>query len=259
MPHQNVIECDKLSKTFPLTGRDKGATVLENLTFDVKATEYVIVSGPSGSGKSTLLNLIAGLEDPTSGTIKIRGKDITKLNKKEIARYHRVKVGMVFQQFNLLPDLSAVDNIALPQVFASDSLEVRRKRALHLLESLEMGALANKLPPELSGGEQQRVAILRALANNPWIILVDEPTGNLDSKSADEVMDILLNLNRKSLRTILMVTHNPEYLHFADRVVYMKDGKIVKEDSHPHRHAEKGSDRTAHHFHKLSEEALEKI
>ena len=257
--HQNVIECDKLTKTFPLAGRDKGATVLSDLTFDVKATEYVIVSGPSGSGKSSLLNLIAGLENPTTGTIKIRGKDITKLNKKEIARYHRVKVGMVFQQFNLIPDLSVIDNIGLPQIFAGDSIDIRRKRAMHLLESLGMGELAGKLPPELSGGEQQRVAILRALANNPWILLVDEPTGNLDSKSSDEVMDILLNLNRKSLRTILMVTHNPEYLHFADRVVYMKDGKIVKEDSHPHRHAKDGSDKTSHHFHKLSEEALEKI
>lgn len=257
--HQNVIECNNLTKTFPLSGRDKGATVLDDLSFSVKATEYVIVSGPSGSGKSSLLNLIAGLETPTSGTIKIRGKDITKLDKKEIARYHRVKVGMVFQQFNLLPDLSVLDNISLPQIFAGDSIEVRHKRAKHLLDNLGMGELANKLPPELSGGEQQRVAILRALANNPWILLVDEPTGNLDSKSADEVMDILLNLNRKSLRTILMVTHNPEYLHFADRVVNMKDGKIIKVDSHPHRHAKDGTSKTAHSFHKLSEEVLEKI
>lgn len=257
--HQTVIECDKLTKTFPLAGRDKGATVLDDISLDVKATEYVIVSGPSGSGKSTLLNLIAGLEEPTTGAIKIRGKDITKLDKKEMARYHRVKVGMVFQQFNLLPDLSAADNIALPQIFAGDSLGARRKRAKHLLESLGMGELVNKLPPELSGGEQQRVAILRALANNPWIILVDEPTGNLDSKSAEEVMDILLNLNRKSLRTILMVTHNPDYLHFGDRIVYMKDGRIVKEDKHPHRHARDGSDTTKHYYHKLSEEALEKI
>mgnify|MGYP001563906176 CR=1 FL=1 len=257
--HQNIIECNNLTKIFPLSGRDKGATVLDDLSFNVKATEYVIVSGPSGSGKSSLLNLIAGLESPTSGTIKIRGKDITKLDKKEIAHYHRVKVGMVFQQFNLISDLSVIDNIGLPQIFAGDSLDVRHKRAMHLLESLGMGELSDKLPLELSGGEQQRVAILRALANNPWILLVDEPTGNLDSKSAEEVMDILLNLNRKSLRTILMVTHNPEYLHFADRIVYMKDGKIVKEDNHPHRHAKDGSSKTVHRFHTLSEEALEKI
>lgn len=221
-----VISCTKLEKKFLLT-REKYQVALNEVTFDIHATEFVILFGPSGCGKSTVLNLIAGLEKPTSGSIKIRGEELTKYTPIQLARHHRTKIGIVFQQFNLINNLSVIENIALPAMFSGSKLETRRHRARHLLEIFGLAELADNLPVELSGGEQQKVAIARALVNNPWIMLVDEPTGNLDSKSAGEVIDILERLNKKSRRTILLVTHNPDYLHRAHRVFFMKDGRVV--------------------------------
>lgn len=224
-----VIECKGITKHFVLT-KEKIYEALRGVNLEVRAGEFVILFGPSGSGKTTLLNLVAGLDRPSSGTIKIRGTDITKFSSKELAYHHRTKVGMVFQQFNLIPTLSIADNVALPQVFAKRPLRSRRERALHLLELLGLDKYANNVPNELSGGEQQRVAIARALVNNPWILLVDEPTGNLDSKTGTEVMELLFDLNRQSRRTILMVTHNANYLKFGHRVIYFLDGQTVREE-----------------------------
>lgn len=249
-----VIECKDITKHFVLT-QDKIFEALRGVNLEVRAGEFVILFGPSGSGKTTLLNLVAGLDRPSSGSIKIRGTDITKFSSKELALHHRTKIGMVFQQFNLISTLSIIDNVALPQVFANRPIKSRRDRALHLLEIFGLDKYAGNVPAELSGGEQQRVAIARALVNNPWILLVDEPTGNLDSKTGVEVMKILLDLNRQSKRTILMVTHNANYLKIAHRIVYFLDGKNVKTQKkrtfiHHHKAKAKGN------FASLSEEKL---
>jgi len=224
--HGVVISCQDVTKKFQLA-KDKMVEILHGVSFEIFATEYVIIYGPSGCGKSTLLNLVAGLEKSSSGSLKIRGEELSKLSPTELARHHRTKIGMVFQQFNLINNLSVIENVALPNIFSGTKLSTRSKRAQHLLDHFKLGDLADKIPTELSGGEQQRVALARALANNPWILLVDEPTGNLDSKSAGEVMEWLEHLNSKSRRTILLVTHNPDYLHYAHRVMYMKDGQII--------------------------------
>lgn len=226
MSKSKVIECKGVKKTFA-HGRMSNE-VLHGINMDIFSGEYVILFGPSGCGKSTLLNIIAGLETVTEGEVRIRDKDITKFNEHQLARTHRTKIGMVFQQFNLLKTLTVLENIALPQVFAGIRYKRRVRRAENLLKVFEFERFRNYNPNELSGGQQQRIAIARALVNNPWILLVDEPTGNLDSKSADEVMQLLKDLNEKSKRTILLVTHNPDYVSHPHRVLYMKDGQIVR-------------------------------
>ncbi|TSC95691.1 MAG: ABC-type antimicrobial peptide transport system, ATPase component [Candidatus Berkelbacteria bacterium Licking1014_2] len=205
MAYEYIIDCQRVTKVFNIIGSDEKIYVLNGVDLQVQRAEYVIIFGPSGCGKSSLLNLIAGLEKPDSGSIKIRGQDITHLTKKEMATHHRVKVGMVFQQFNLLPNLNAIENIALSQVFGGVRLLKRLKRAHHLLDRFNLEKLAKKIPMEMSGGEQQHIAICRALVNNPWILLVDEPTGDLDQKSGDEVMDLMLKLNEQGKRTIITI------------------------------------------------------
>lgn len=226
--HSNVIKCENVVKQYPLS-QNRLIKVLQGVDLEVRAREYVILFGPSGCGKTTLLHLIAGLEKPDSGKVLIRGEDVSHYSKIELARHHRTKIGMVFQQFNLIPTLSVSENIALPELFAGKPLASRMERAYKLLDIFGLKELEANNVNELSGGEQQRVALARSLANNPWILLIDEPTGNLDSKSAGEVMAMIAHLNEYSRRTILMVTHNLDYLHFAHRVLYMKDGKIVDE------------------------------
>lgn len=252
--HHPVISCQNLIKTFSL-GKERADSALKGIDLDIYSHELVILHGPSGSGKSTLLNLIAGLERPTQGTIKIRSKNISDYNQADLALHHRTKIGMVFQQFNLIPKLSVIENVTLPQVFADKPPAIRLKRAHSLLKLFNLDKYANNAPTELSGGEQQRVAIARALANNPWILLFDEPTGNLDTKSGKEVIDLIVRLNRQSKRTILLVTHNPEYLHIADRIVYLRDGKIVRQEKQ-RKSALKGAERD--HFSAFSEEHMEK-
>lgn len=205
-------------------------TALQEINVEVFAGEYVIIFGQSGCGKSTLMNCIAGLERITEGDVKVRGASLKHLDEDGLSVHRRQKIGMVFQQFNVLRTMSVLENVALPQLFAGTEKQLRTARALKLLRILGLEKHTKKLPSELSGGQQQRVAIARALINNPWIILADEPTGNLDSHAAVEIMKLFYFLNRKSKRTIIMVTHNPEQLKFADRVIYMRDGKIIKEE-----------------------------
>lgn len=226
MSKSKVIECKGIKKTF--SHANLSTEVLHGIDLEIYAGEYIILFGPSGCGKSTLLNIIAGLEPVTEGKVKIHGDDIAKYSERQLARQHRTKIGMVFQQFNLIKTLSVIENIALPQIFSGFGYTRRMRRADHLLKLIGFEKYRNYNPNELSGGQQQRIAIARALVNNPWILLVDEPTGNLDSKSAGEVMQLLRDLNERSRRTIMLVTHNPEYVTDPHRVIYMKDGIITR-------------------------------
>jgi len=226
--HSSVVELQNVCKTYWFSSNNK-AEVIKNVSLKIKKGEYVIIFGPSGSGKSTLLYLIAGLEKPTSGRILIRHRDIARWKSEELARFHRLKIGIVFQTFNLIKSLNVWENVALPQAESGVPYKERYRNALSLLEFLGLGKHAYKHVNELSGGEQQRVAIARALINNPFIIILDEPTGNLDSASANEILELIYNLNRKSHHTILMVTHNPSHLQYANRVIFLKDGQINRE------------------------------
>lgn len=224
-----LIKIEKLIKGF---GKDDAhVQVLNGIDLEIYSGEYVIFFGPSGCGKSTLLNCIAGLEKPDSGKVVVRGDDLSKMNKSELAKYRNKKIGMIFQQFNVLKSFNVINNIALPQSF--DGIPYRRRiaRAQHLLSMFDLVKIAKRLPTEISGGQQQRVAIARALANNPWILIIDEPTGSLDSKASEEVMDLIERLNSVSKRTVILVTHNPDQLKYAHRVFHMKDGQIIKEEN----------------------------
>ena len=189
----------------------------------------VAVVGPSGSGKSTLLNLIGALDRPTKGQVFIDGVDISRLKSKELAELRNKKIGFVFQMFNLIPYMNALENVELPMMASGVPTKERRKRAMQLLEAVGLASRAYNKPSELSGGEQQRVAIARALANSPSIVLADEPTGNLDSKSAWEVVNLLKRINEEKSVTIIVITHNLEITTVCDRVVYLRDGIIEKE------------------------------
>lgn len=209
-------------------GKLNEAIALEKITFDVRHEEYITLFGPSGCGKSTVLNVIAGLEIPSFGNVFVAGENMASLSQDDLAFFHRNKVGMIFQQYNLIPTLSVLDNATLPLVFEKKRLGERRKIGREMLKTLGLEQFEKRFPQELSGGQQQRVGIARALINDPPIILADEAVGNLDSESAKNVLKILDDLNRKNKKTIISVTHNPEHLHFADRIFYMKDGKIIK-------------------------------
>jgi len=222
-----VIKVDNLKKNFTL-GKIK-VSVLRGVNFEIFSKELVILFGPSGSGKTTLIDMIAGLEPPDCGKIYVRELEITKLEEKELALYRRKRIGLVFQDFNLIPSMTAVENVALPLVFDNINKKSREDWSKSILCDLGLSHRLEHKPTELSGGEQQRVAIARALINNPWILLIDEPTGDLDSKNANEVMELISRLNKKSKRTIFLVTHNPDYIHYADRVLRMVDGKIINE------------------------------
>lgn len=224
--NQPLIKIENICKDFG-TGEAK-VSVLRNINLEIFSGEFIIFFGPSGCGKSTLLNCISGLEVPDKGRIVVRGEDLSKFNRAELAKYRSKKIGIIFQQFNVLKSFNVIENIALPQTFAGVSKSRRLKRAKHLLDIFGLSALAKRVPTEISGGQQQRVAIARSLANNPWILICDEPTGNLDSKSSTEVMTLLERLNSVSKRTIILVTHNPEHLKYAHRVIYLKDGEISK-------------------------------
>jgi len=251
--HTKVIECQALRKSYFVDSRE--IPVLRGVDFEVRSGEYVILFGPSGCGKSTLLHIIAGLEPITAGKVYLRSKDISTFSPKELARLHRTKIGLVFQQFSFFKTLNVLENVCLPRFFTPVPPRLRIERARYLLKIFGIDYLAEKYPQELSGGEQQRLALARSLVNNPWILLIDEPTGNLDKKSGNEIMSIIYQLNHISHRTILLVTHNQDYLHFAHRVLYMEDGRIIKEQrNHPLRfwHPLPGAE-------KLKEEHLEKI
>lgn len=222
---QPVIEIKNLYKSFSV---GKGTVeVLKNIDLKVYAGEFVIIFGPSGCGKSTLLNTIVGLETPTSGRVITRGKDLYALTPDERAIYRRQKFGIVYQSSNWVRSLNVVENVAFPLCLSGKPEKMALKRAKTLLNLFRLDEFEKNMPTELSGGQQQRVSVTRALITNPWILVADEPTGNLDTTSAADLMYAFQFLNNESKRTIIMVTHNPDYEKYATRVVKMEDGKVV--------------------------------
>jgi len=220
---KTVLDIENVSKSY-LLGKIE-VPVLNDINLTINKGEFAAIMGPSGSGKSTLMNIIGCLDRPTSGKIVIADMDISKLSEIELARIRGKKIGFVFQTFNLIPRLTAQKNVELPMVYQDVPGKMREKRAKELLELLGLSERARHKPAELSGGQRQRVAIARALANEPEIILADEPTGNLDSKTGQEIMQIFDKLHSEG-RTILMVTHDRELADNCDRIIRLKDGKI---------------------------------
>ena len=220
-----ILRVDNLTKIY---GKDTTKVVaLDHVSFTVEKREFVAIVGASGSGKSTLLHLIGGVDRPTSGKVYIDGKDIFKFNDDKLAIFRRRQVGLIYQFYNLIPILNVEENITLP--LALDNREVDKERLASLLKLLGLENRKNHLPNELSGGQQQRTSIGRAIITNPTIILADEPTGNLDSKSSDEIVALLKKSNKELNQTIIMITHNIEIAKVADRIIKIEDGKIVSE------------------------------
>jgi putative ABC transport system ATP-binding protein len=208
-----------------LTSGGRTVTVLDGVSLDVKRGECVAVTGPSGSGKSTLLGLVAGLDTATSGSVMVDGVDLTRLDEDALARFRRDRIGFVFQSYHLIPTLTAVENVAIPLDLAG--VAGARARAIELLDGVELGARGHHYPVQLSGGEQQRVALARALARAPGLLLADEPTGNLDSASGAQIIDLLLGLNRERGSTLVLVTHDAALAAVAGRRIALRDGRIV--------------------------------
>ena len=220
-----ILRVENLTKVYG-KGETK-VTALDNVSFTVNKGEFVAIVGASGSGKSTLLHLIGGVDRPTSGTVYIDGKDIYKFNDDELAIFRRRQVGLIYQFYNLIPILNVEENITLP--LSLDNRDVNKKKLDDLIKLLGLSDRRNHLPNELSGGQQQRTSIGRAMITSPAIILADEPTGNLDSKSSDEIVELLKKSNRDYNQTIVMITHNMDIAKEADRIIKIEDGKVVKE------------------------------
>jgi putative ABC transport system ATP-binding protein len=203
---------------------------VDGITLDIKPGEFVALLGASGSGKSSLLNLIAGLDSPTSGQVVSGGKDLSRLSREELAKYRRHTVGMVFQSFNLIPSMTVLENVDLPLRFAEVDRSKRAALASSALERVGLGGRLRHRPIELSGGEQQRVALARALVNQPSILLADEPTGNLDSRTGTEVMELIRGLNTSSGMTVVLVTHEQAIAEkYASRMISLADGKVISD------------------------------
>ena len=220
-----ILKVEKLTKKY---GKNENEVIaVSDMTFSVESGEFVAIVGSSGSGKSTLLHLLGGVDRPTSGKVFVNGKDIYSLKDDELAIFRRREVGLIYQFYNLIPILNVEENITLPCDL--DRKDVPKEELDELLNVLGLENRRKHLPNELSGGQQQRVAIGRALINHPAIVLADEPTGNLDSKSSDEIVQLLKTSNKKYNQTIIMITHNPEIAKVADRIIKIEDGKIVKD------------------------------
>lgn len=225
-----VIEVNNLTKTF-LVGDNK-IRALRDVDLKIYDTDFVIIFGPSGCGKSTLLNIILGIDQPTSGKVTVRNTDVFKLPEDERAYFRLSKIGMVHQMPYWIKSLTVRENVAIPLIIKGIKEKNALERADAIMEELSIGELANQKPTQLSGGQQQKVGLARALITNPWIIMADEPTGNLDSKSADEIMKILSGLSKKHKRTVILVTHNDKYWEYGNRRIEMIDGKIAKDTNH---------------------------
>jgi putative ABC transport system ATP-binding protein len=222
-----IIKTDRLTKIYTM-GRVQ-VVALKDVTLSIERGAFLGVTGSSGSGKSTLLNLLGGLDTPTSGTIEAQGKAISRMNKDELARYRRHEVGMIFQSFNLIPSFTALENVALPLLFAGVAKRERRQRAMEVLDKVRLAPRRDHRPSELSGGEQQRVAIARALVNQPDVLLADEPTGNLDSRTSEEIVRVLADLNQRQALTVVMVSHEERLLReFSSHLIHLEDGEIFE-------------------------------
>lgn len=221
---QELIKIEKINKKHFLG--ENTLHVLQDIDLNINAGEFTAIIGPSGSGKSTLMNILGCLDRPTSGSYHLLGEDVSNLNDDQLAEVRNRRIGFVFQSFNLLPRISAQENVALPLIYAGVDTKGRMDRAAELLSRVGLGDRMHHKPNELSGGQRQRVAIARALVNNPSIIMADEPTGNLDSKSSVEIMGIFRELNAAN-NTVILVTHDPEIAEQAKRVITVRDGKII--------------------------------
>jgi putative ABC transport system ATP-binding protein len=224
--NNTIIELSNVWKTYQM--EDIKVQALKGIDLKINKEEFTAIMGPSGSGKSTLLHMVGVLDRPTSGKIYLDGTDISKLNDSELARLRGEKIGFVFQFFNLYPTLTARENIELPMLILERDKKDREIKAAKLLKRVGLENRAEHLPSQLSGGERQRIAIARALANDPPLILADEPTGNLDTKAGSEIMKFLNKLQEDEKVTVVMVTHEPDIAKYAERVIYLKDGKIAE-------------------------------
>lgn len=231
MPKQAVITLEGIKKTY-VNGK-LTVPVLHGIDLSIYEGEFTSIMGPSGSGKSTFMNILGCLDRPTEGSYRLDGQEVAHLSDDELAYVRNKRIGFVFQSFNLLPKLTALDNVALPMVYAGVSKQERKERASQLLTDLGLGTRLDHMPAELSGGQRQRVAIARALANDPAIIMADEPTGNLDSKASLDVMHIFTELYEQG-RTIILVTHEPDIAEYAGRNVVLRDGLIVEDRQNFH-------------------------
>jgi len=230
MNNPPIIQIRSIAKTY-IIGRVRVAA-LEDVTLSVGEGRFVAISGSSGSGKSTLLNLLGGLDTPSAGTIEVAGALISAMDRNTLARYRRHQVGMIFQSFNLIPSRTALENVELPLIFSNVDKKERKHRAVELLEKVGLSHRGGHRPMELSGGEQQRVAVARALANNPRLLLADEPTGNLDSHTAKEIVGLLAELNRSRNLTVVLVSHEEGLVReYAQEVVRLRDGRVVGMES----------------------------
>ena len=225
MAHDSIIKIENVEKTYEVPG-GAGIKILDGVNLTIDSTDFAIIYGASGSGKSTLLHHIAGLELPTNGKIVVRDTDITKLNAEERAVFRGGKLGMVYQFWYWAKALTVLENVAMPLFITGVDESIALKKAMNVLEEVGVAQFAHKNPLQLSGGEQQRVCIARALVNNPWIIIADEPTGNLDTHNSDQIIALFQDLNKNKKRTIIMVTHNLAYLPLASKTIAMKDGKV---------------------------------
>lgn len=222
-----MIKASKLTKIYKI--EDVETVALSNVSFEIKKGEFVAIMGPSGSGKSTLMHILGALDLPTSGEYILDGENVSKLDEDELADIRNRKIGFIFQSYNLLPRTTTMQNVMLPMSYAGVPKEKRLETAKKFLEMVGLGNRLNHTSNQLSGGQQQRVAIARALVMNPAILLADEPTGNIASTQADEVMDIFKNLNKQG-HTIVMITHEPDIANHAKRIIHIKDGKIEKDE-----------------------------
>jgi len=222
-----ILETDNLTKIYG--SGDAAVTALDHVTLQVADGEFVAIMGPSGCGKSTLLHLLGGLDHPTSGSVKIGDKMLSSLSDNQLTELRRKKIGFVFQFFNLIPVLNAVENAALPVTLDGMKLSAARQRATEWLNKVGMSERLTHRPDQLSGGQQQRVAVARALVADPEIILADEPTGNLDTHSGDEIARLLRQTSKEWKRSVVMVTHDPRIASYADRIIFLKDGRITEQ------------------------------
>ena len=240
MPKQAVITLEGIKKTY-VNGK-LTVPVLHGIDLSIYEGEFTSIMGPSGSGKSTFMNILGCLDRPTEGSYRLDGQEVAHLSDDELAYVRNKRIGFVFQSFNLLPKLTALDNVALPMVYAGVSKQERKERASQLLTELGLGTRLDHMPAELSGGQRQRVAIARALANDPAIIMADEPAGNLDSKASLDVMHTFTELYEQG-RTIILVTHEPDIAEYAGRNVVLRDGLIVEDRQNFHMKGLQGGER----------------